>query len=286
MEALRIESRNYGMTKILPNHPELKLAVEAARLGGNALMHVLREGTEVREKGLTNDLVTNADLEAERVITELIRRERPEHQFLAEEGHNNIAQQATAEHLWIIDPLDGTTNFAHGIPHFAVSIAYYENGIPQCGVVLNPARQETYLAVRGAGAWFQDAPITVGEETQLSNVLVGVGFYYDRGEMMRATLATIEALFEQQIRGIRRFGTASLDLCQVARGMYGAFFEYQLSPWDFAAGRLIVEEAGGRVTTACGKPIPIDKTTVLASNSKLHETMLNTIGRTASTVLG
>lgn len=268
----------------IEEHSELKVAIAAARLGGEVLLRFLHQTLEIQEKG-TNDLVTNADIESERVITEHIRQHFPEHNFLAEEGHSNLADQSDAEHLWIIDPLDGTTNFAHGIHHFAVSIAYYKNGQPECGVVLNPARDEVFLAARGAGAYFQGKAISVGQQTSLSDVLVGVGFYYDRGEMMRATLATIESLFESQMRGIRRFGTASLDLCQVALGNYGAFFEYQLSPWDFAAGRLIVDEAGGRVTTATGTELPIETSTLLASNTHLHAAMLETIDQSAGKFL-
>lgn len=264
----------------IQNQPELKVAIAAARLGGDVLLRFLHHALEIQEKG-KNDLVTNADIESERVITEYIAQQFPEHQFLAEEGHAEVDQQSRAEHLWIIDPLDGTTNFAHGIPHFAVSIAYYRDGQPECGVVFNPVRDEMFIAAKGAGAYFQNQQISVGKQTALSDVLIGVGFYYDRGEMMKATLATIEALFESQIRGIRRFGTAALDLCQVALGNYGAFFEYQLSPWDFAAGRLIVEEAGGKVTTASGTELPIQKSTLLASNDHLHNDLLDTISKTA-----
>lgn len=245
-------------------------------------------GTEVREKG-TNDLVTNADLESERTITEFIRTASPAAQFLAEEEHQATGDALAGDELWVIDPLDGTTNFAHGVPHFAVSIGCYRNGQPECGVVFNPVRDELYFASSGNGAYFQlqQQPVKqlqVGSQQVLSEVLIGVGFYYERGAMMQATLATIESLFRQQIRGIRRFGTASLDLCQVARGMYGAFFEYTLSPWDFAAGRIIVEEAGGRVTSATGHTLPLEKSSVLASNTHLHQTMLDQIATTTGQI--
>lgn len=257
----------------IQDHPEFQVALAAARLAGDVLLRYFRHDLEVNEKG-TNDLVTNADLESEQAITTFILSKFPGHQFLAEEQHQELAAPDEIEHLWIVDPLDGTTNYAHGIPHFAVSIAYYRFGVPECGVIFNPVRDELYVAVRGAGAYGQGDRLAVGQQQQLSAALIGVGFYYDRGEMMRATLATVAALFESQIRGIRRFGTASLDLCQVAAGSYGAFFEYQLSPWDFAAGRLLVEEAGGQMTTATGERLPIAKTTLLASNSHLHQSML------------
>jgi myo-inositol-1(or 4)-monophosphatase len=163
-----------------------------------------------------------------------------------------------------------------------VSIAYYRQGEPKCGVIYNPARDDWYVAVRDGGAWHNGRRIHVGQQQQLSECLVGVGFYYDRGKMMEATLATIHQLFKNGIHGIRRFGTASLDLAHVASGMYGAFVEYQLSPWDFAAGRLLVEEAGGRVSTALGADLPLQKGSVLASNGHLHQAMLQIVDQTAA----
>lgn len=263
---------------------ELQVAIAAARLGGDVLLRYFCNDIEIRDKAI-NDLVTNADIESEEIITSYILEHFPEHNFLAEEGHNDISSQSRGDDLWIIDPLDGTTNFAHGLPHFATSIAFYRDGTPFCGVVFNPVRDEMYLAVKGQGAYFQGARITVCPQTELSECLVGVGFYYDRGEMMKATLATVESLFSSQIRGIRRFGTAALDLCMVAQGRYGAYFEYQLSPWDFAAGRLIVEEAGGSVTTATGSPLPIQKSTLLASNKHLHPQMIALIEKSAGAFL-
>lgn len=261
--------------------PELALARRAAASAGDVLMAYLQKGFVIREKG-TSDLVSDADVEAEQVILSLIRDTYPDHQILAEESHAGALLQGVPAHLWVVDPLDGTTNFAHGIPHFAVSIAYYRHGMPECGVVYNPAREDWYLCVRDAGAYLHDQRLQVGPQAQLSDCLIGVGFYYDRGQMMEATLATIHRLFKTGIHGVRRFGTASLDLAHVARGMYGAFFEYQLSPWDFAAGRLLVEEAGGRVTTPLGDDLPLKKGGLLASNGQVHTAMLKIIGETAS----
>lgn len=267
------------------SRPELEAAVDAARMGGEVLMRHLREGTQVHEKS-RNDLVSAADLESEEVIKSYLSGTFPTHEFLAEESASRGEVQGSGGDLWIIDPLDGTTNFAHRIPHFAVSIAYYKDGQPEVGVVLNPARDEMFTAVRGAGAFMNGQRIEVAAADAFTEMLIGVGFYYDRGEMMQSTLATIEALFKQHIRGIRRFGTAALDMCHVACGMYGAFFEYQLSPWDFAAGELIVTEAGGQVSTCGGSPLPIAKTSVLASNGKIHQRMLEVIQQTARIPLG
>jgi myo-inositol-1(or 4)-monophosphatase len=249
---------------------ELEVARSGARAGAEILRRYFHEGVDIRSKGGAS-LVSDADVESENAIAELIREALPGHAVLGEEEH---AAAADAEHLWIVDPLDGTSNFAHHIPHFSVSIAYYHSGEPQCGVIFNPMRDDWYEAVRGAGATYNGRAVHVSDESQLSETLVGVGFYYDRGAMMEATLAAIRDLFHAQIHGIRRFATASLDLCHVGCGFYGAFFEYELSPWDFAAGRLFIEEAGGSVTTCDGSELPIARGTLLASNGKLHEAML------------
>ncbi|MCA1684602.1 MAG: inositol monophosphatase, partial [Planctomycetia bacterium] len=218
------------------------------------------------------NLVSDADLEAERAVVEVIRRTYPGHEILAEEAHTG---DTAAEHLWVVDPLDGTNNFAHQIPQFAVSVAYYRRGVAQCGGIYNPTRDDWHVAVRGQGAYFNGERTRVGEQTSLGEVMVGVGFYYDRGEKMEATLAAVGDLKrDHQIHGIRRFGAATLDLCMVALGQLGAYFEFTLSPWDFAAGRLFVEEAGGRVTTCLGDPLPLARSSILATNGHLHDAML------------
>jgi myo-inositol-1(or 4)-monophosphatase len=253
--------------------PELTIAEEAARAGGAIVMRYFREGVAMRSKDIAN-LVSDADVEAERAIVGVIRRAYPDHEVLGEEAHRG---DPGAEHLWVVDPLDGTNNFAHKLPHVAVSIAYYRAGRPECGVVFNPIRDEWHVAVRGQGAFHDGRRARVAEHTRLDEALISVGFYYDRGAMMEATLAAIGALKRRQIHGIRRFGTASLDLCMIGLGTFGAHFEYELAPWDFAAGRLFVEEAGGRVTTCRGGPLPLAKTSVLASNGPLHEAILEIV---------
>lgn len=257
---------------------ELEVARQAAKAGGEILAGYFRQGVEMRTKQAC-DFVSDADVESERAIIDVIRSAFPDHAILGEEGQ--AADSATidtdAEFLWVIDPLDGTTNFAHDIPHFAVSIGYYERGTPTLGVIYNPARDDWFHAVRNAGAFANDIQVTVADHVTLSDSLIGVGFYYDRGAMMEATLASIRDLFQQKIHGIRRFGTASLDLCQVGCGQFGAFFEYELSPWDFAAGRLFVEEAGGRVTNCRGAELRLAKSSVLASNGKLHDSVLKIV---------
>ncbi len=257
----------------------LDLAKEAASLAGRELMNYFVDPQlEMRDKsasgGVSYDLVSDADLTSERVIADRLRQAFPDHALLGEETLGTGMDVSTQEHLWIIDPLDGTNNFAHRLPNFAISIAYYYRGQAQLGVVYAPALSQWYTVVRGGGAFENDRPVHVSAHTQLSKVLIGCGFYYDRGEMMRRTLASIEQFFGHDIHGIRRFGAASLDLCMVGSGQLGGFFEYRLSPWDFAAGRLFVEEAGGSVTTAAGKPLELKPSSVLASNGALHPAML------------
>lgn len=258
---------------------QLRVAKEAAQAGGDAIMRFFRASFKVSQKreDASYDLVSDADLAAEEAILGVLRKAYPDHAIMAEESHRAAATDA--EHLWVVDPVDGTNNFVHAIPHFAVSIGYYRRGVAECAVVFNPARGDWFTASRGSGAWHNGEPLRVNNETQLDKVLVGVGFYYDRGEMMEATLDSIRSLFRSQIHGIRRFGTASLDLCHVAGGMFGGYFEYELSPWDFAAGALIVEEAGGRVTTCDGAPLPLSATSLLASNGPVHEPLLEIVRR-------
>ena len=256
--------------------PELTVALRAAREAGEVLLRHLRDGTATRSKDVAN-LVTDADLEAERTIVSAIEGAFPGHAILGEEEAKR--GEIDAQDLWIVDPLDGTNNFAHGLPHFAVSIAYYRDGRAECGVVLNPVRDDLYTAVRGLGAFHNGVSAHVADHRRLDESLVGVGFYYDRGAMMEATLRAVGDLFRAEIHGIRRFGTAALDLCMVGSGQFGAFFEYQLSPWDFAAARLFIEEAGGRITDGHGRPLPLSVTSLIASNGPLHEATLEIVRR-------
>ncbi|MEM9410779.1 MAG: inositol monophosphatase family protein, partial [Planctomycetota bacterium] len=254
---------------------QLEVAKKAALDAAEIIQVYARRGFETETKVVNRTelgLVTKADLDAERSIIEAIQSHFPDHTILSEESH---PEAALTEHLWVIDPLDGTNNFAHGIPHYSVSIAYSQHGIVQCGVVINPATGEMFWAEQGKGAWLGELPIQVSVEETLQQSMLATGFYYDRGQMMRETLATIETLFENNIRGIRRFGSAALDLCFVASGRFTGFFEYTLFPWDFAAGLLIAEEAGGKVSDCAGHPIQLQRTSMLATNEKIHQVLLN-----------
>jgi myo-inositol-1(or 4)-monophosphatase len=258
--------------------PFLQVAQEAAAEAGQIITRYYRDGVTMREKQPC-DLVSDADVDAEKAVVAVIRRHFPKHAMLAEEGHRDAV---TEEHLWVIDPLDGTTNFAHRVPHFAVSIAYCYRGEPQCGVIYNPMRDDWYTAVRGGGALHNGRRVHVADHRRLDQTLVGVGFYYDRGELMEATLDALRKLLKEQVHGIRRMGAAALDLCAVGVGSFGAFFEYTLSAWDYAAGQLFVAEAGGKVTTCEGTPLDLKRTSVLATNGHLHPAMLEIVPRSTT----
>ncbi|MFO0940606.1 MAG: inositol monophosphatase family protein [Pirellulales bacterium] len=254
----------------------LQTAARAACAGAEVILRYYREGTQIRSKSTdaTYNLVTDADLESEKAVVNAIRQAFPTHEIVGEE---QAVGNIDAADVWIVDPLDGTNNFAHRIPQFSVSVAYYQSGKAVCGVVVNPVSQDWYWADAGQGAFHNGRRLRVSQESSLSGTMVGLGFYYDRGAMMEATLAAIRDFFHQNIHGVRRFGSAALDLCYVADGMFGTFFEYNLSPWDFAAGRLILEEAGGKITDGRGEELPLRSTSVLATNGLLHPASLKIV---------
>lgn len=248
----------------------LALALKAAQKAGQIIME-LRD-RPVIDSTQSHNLVTDADLAAQEVIIDTIKEKYPGHLFMAEEG--DVVAKESADHLWVIDPLDGTNNYAHGIPQFCTSIAYARKGLVEVGVVFDPTRLEMYSAVRGQGAFLNGEKISVYCNKTLPQAMIVTGFYYDRGALMRKTLSSMEKLFTLNVRGIRRFGSAALDLCWVACGRFDAYFEYQLSAWDFAAGMLLVQEAGGRCTDAQNSPLKLDnKLGILASNDLLHDSL-------------
>ena len=256
----------------------MQVATLAAQAGAAVIEKYYRQGIQIRSKSPDEsyNLVSDADVESEQAVVAAIRAAFPTHEIVGEE---EAVGNIDAEHVWIVDPLDGTNNFAHRIPQFSVSIAYYRSGVAECGIVVNPIHGDWYWAERSLGAFHNGRRLAVSKEDTLQGAMVGVGFYYDRGKMMEATLAAIADFFRQNIHGIRRFGSAALDLCYVADGMFGTFFEYQLSPWDFAAGRLILEEAGGRITTGRGDSLPLTTISVLATNGLLHKDSLQIVSK-------
>jgi myo-inositol-1(or 4)-monophosphatase len=247
------------------------IAKEAARRGGKHLVSLLGKAA-VEQKDSTYNLVTQADRESEEIIVEYLSREMPDASFLAEEAHHGTA--LAADRLWIIDPLDGTTNFAHTVPHFGVSVAYAEKGSIVAGAVYDPMRGELFSAGAGEGAFLNDSPITVSKRDSLTQSLIATGFYYERGEIMEKTLQALHALFKARIHCMRRLGAASLDVTWLAAGRFDGYFEYTLSPWDFAAGLLILHEAGGTASDPQGREADLFSKGLICSNGLIHEELL------------
>lgn len=221
------------------------------------------------------DLVTEVDREAERLILEAITSAFPDHGVVTEESGGRPGRD---EHRWYVDPVDGTTNFAHGYPHCAVSLALARGEDLILGLVYDPLRGERFTALRGGGARLNGVPIEVSRVDALDQALLGTGFPYDRRQHASAYLAYWrEALLCAQ--GVIRSGAASLDLCYLACGRLDGFWEWKLHPWDLAAGRLILEEAGGRITDAAGGAHRLDGEETVASNGTLHRDLLAMLGR-------
>ncbi len=249
-------------------HPMLNIAVKAARGAGAIINRAALDLDllKVAAKG-TNDFVTEVDRAAEASIIETLLTAYPGHGILAEEsGREHGAKDS--EYVWIIDPLDGTTNFIHGLPTYAVSIALSFRGQIQQAVVYDPARNDLFVASKGRGAFLNDRRLRVSKRTRLGDALVGTGFPFRRGDNLKRYLAMLEVVMGQ-CAGIRRPGAAALDLCYVAAGWYDAFFEMGLSPWDMAAGSLIVTEAGGLVGNFSGDSDFLNQREVIAGNPKI-----------------
>jgi myo-inositol-1(or 4)-monophosphatase len=219
------------------------------------------------------DLVTAVDREAERILVNAIGGAFPDHAIIAEESASRPGRDG---HCWYIDPLDGTTNFAHGYPHFAVSVGLARDAELLFGLVYDPMREETFSAVHGEGARLNGAPIVASDVDRLERALLATGFPYDRRQHLDFYLAFVHAAM-QRAQGIRRAGAAALDLCWLACGRVDAFWEWKLRPWDTAAGRLIVTEAGGRVTDFAGGPHRLTGDETAASNGRLHDELLEMI---------
>ncbi len=263
----------------MTDHSDLPLAlleetaVLAARAGGAVLMDRWQEVRHVQFKGEI-DLVTEADRLSEREVVSLLHARFPEHQILAEEGSMG---GPSPEYRWIVDPLDGTTNYAHGYPHFAVSVGVEQAGKILAGAVYDPILDEMFVATTGGGAFLNGKPIRGSRVAELLQALVGVGFPYDR-RLFGAVLSHFN-YFARQCQGLRRDGSAALDLCYVASGRLDAFYEDHLYPWDLAAGVLIATEAGCTVTDYQGAPPNIYGGGIVASNGYLHTALLSGLAR-------
>ncbi len=261
---------------------DLEIAISAARRGSEAIRPRLGALHGVDFKGDVNP-VTEADRASESAIIATIRAALPDDDILAEESGGDPLELAR---LWIIDPLDGTVNFLHLVPHVGVSVALYDHGLPRVGVVIDVFRDEIFTATAGGGAFRNGEPISVSTQGDLGAALVATGFPYDRRTNAAPYTAIVSEMLTH-IQGIRRMGTASLDFAWVACGRYDAFWELKLAPWDVAAGILLVREAGGRTTDPTGAPARPGDPAVLASNAALEEIFRTTLaGAIPSGLLG
>jgi myo-inositol-1(or 4)-monophosphatase len=255
------------------------VALHAAREAGALLRARAHGAKRVEYKSGAVDLVTDTDRDAEALVVAHLRRAFPDHVIVAEEASSGttISTPTVDQYAWYLDPLDGTTNFAHAFPHFCVSLALARGTEPLLGVVYDPMRDELFAARRGGGATLNGAPIHVSGVDDLNRALLATGFPYDRrarGDFYLSFFAD----FMQRAQGIRRGGSAALDLCYVACGRCDGFWEWKLRPWDTAAGTLIVREAGGSVSDFRGGAFDLFGEHTLASNGHLHAAMLQVLG--------
>jgi myo-inositol-1(or 4)-monophosphatase len=257
----------------------LNVMVAAARKAGRGLRRDFGEveHLQVSLKGPAN-FVSAADRRAEEVVQAELLRARPGYGFLGEEG--GLQRGTDATHVWIVDPLDGTTNFLHGIPQFAISIALEREGTIVAGVIYNPANEELFIAERGKGAFFNNQRLRVAARRRLADAVIACGLpHLGRGDL--ALFRREFARVQEKVAGLRRFGAASLDLAWVAAGRFDAFWERDLSPWDMAAGLLMVREAGGFVTDCDGGDAIMTKHQIVAGNDFIHKALLGLLGEAA-----
>ena len=255
----------------------LELAVRLAREAGAIQRERYETDFEIATKSASIDLVTEVDKASEAHIVSGIQAARPDDAILAEEGGGTDREGAAWR--WVIDPLDGTTNYAHGYPRFCVSIGVERNDERDVGVVYDPLLDELYTAVRGEGAFLNGRPLAVSKETDFGNALLATGFAYDIRKTREDNLDHFIQVIKQA-RAVRRDGSAALDLCYVAAGRFDGFWEMKLHPWDVAAGLLIVEEAGGRTSDMRGGPTPRSGIETVASNGAIHDTLIEVLGLT------
>lgn len=259
--------------------PMLNMALRAARSAGDIIMRSFErlETIQISAKG-ANDFVTEVDKAAEHAIISSLRKTYPNHTYIGEESGHIAGQGEEALYEWIIDPLDGTTNFVHGIPHFAISIACLHRGRVEHAVVLDPVRREEFTASRGYGARLNDRRIRVSTVKNLGDSLVATGFPFkpSQSQHMDAYLAMFKEL-AQQTTGLRRAGSAALDIAYVAAGRFDAFWEIGLNSWDIAAGALLVQEAGGLVSDFSGDQHYLERGNIVCGNPKVFKATLQAI---------
>lgn len=253
----------------------LQAAVEAGQAAGALLLQYAETGFQIEYKNPIN-LVTDADRAAEQCVIDHLKTRFPDHRFLAEERGRD--GEGSSPYRWIIDPLDGTTNFAHSFPVYCVSIGLEYEGRCIIGVVFDPSRNELFTAIEHRGAHVNGRPIQVSETETLDSSLLVTGFAYDIRETKRNNLDHF-VRFALKAQGLRRTGSAALDLCYVAAGRFDGFWEVRLNPWDMAAGSVIAREAGGRLTDFSGQDLSIYGQELVASNGRIHEAMLTVLNQ-------
>lgn len=258
----------------------LNVAWEAANAAGTLIRDNWQKPKQIDYKGAI-DLVTTTDRDSEHCVVEVLQRNFPEHSILAEEETDRIG--AENAYRWIIDPLDGTTNFAHAYPQFCVSIALEHKGATILGLVYDPLRRECFRAIRGGGATLNGSPIQVSQVNELNHSLLATGFPYDQRDNADFYLTYFKA-FMTRTQSIRRAGAAALDICYLACGRVDGFWELKLKPWDVAAAALIVQEAGGELSDFAGNEFSINAGETLASNGLIHREMLDVMRTLASGV--
>ncbi len=260
-------------------HPILNVATEAARTAGEYILQQAEhlDRLQVEKKG-RNDYVSQVDITAEKMIIETIRKYYPDHNLRAEETGVHKTQ---SRFEWLIDPLDGTTNFLHGFPHYAVSLAVLENGKLAHAAIYDPNRDEMFAASKGEGARLNNYRIRVSPQKTLDDALLATGIPYTQFDFMEDYLQSFRS-FMTQTAGLRRAGSAALDLAYVACGRVDGYWEFNLKPWDIAAGALIVKEAGGLVTDFKGGEDFLESGNILTANPKLYKEMAHIIGHTVS----
>ncbi len=254
-------------------HPMLNTAVKAARRAGQIINRASQnlDSLTVKHKSF-NDFVSEVDQKAEDAIKEILLEAYPKHAILAEES----GAQGDSEYQWIIDPLDGTTNFLHGFPQYSVSIAMQHKGVLTHGVIYDPSRNDLFTATRGAGAFLNDRRLRVSRCEYLKDALIGTGFPFRNFAHLDAYLGIFRELM-QKTAGLRRPGSAALDLAYTAAGRFDGFWEFDLNAWDIAAGALMVQEAGGLVGDFKGEPDYLQSGNILAGNPKVFVQLLQTI---------
>ena len=260
----------------------LNIGILAARAAGEFIVRNMEQASDIKvtEKGL-NDFVTEVDRKSEAIIIDTILKAYPQHSILAEES----GQRGESDYQWIIDPLDGTTNYLHGFPQFAVSIALKHHDAVEQAVIYDPLRQELFTATRGNGAYLNNRRIRVSKRKGLSGALLGTGFPFGNSFKLDTFISTFRALFPMTA-GIRRAGAASLDLAYVASGRLDGFWEFGLKPWDMAAGVLLILEAGGIVTRTNIDNTFMKSAKILAANTNQHEEMATVLAQTLTKQAG